>query len=314
MTPLAVIIDCDPGIDDAVALLLALSAPEQLNVLAITTVAGNVSLELTTRNACLIRELAARIDVPIYAGCAQPLRRSPVSAGHFHGESGLGNLPLSKPVHAAEATPAAEQIVELLRREAAQSVTLAVMGPMTNVAHAFALDRTVAVRVKQIVVMGGARREGGNITASAEYNVFADPHAASVVLQSGCPLVVFGLDATHQVRATSARIAQLNSLGTHAGATAATLLKFAPNLAADGQRDGGAPLHDPCTIAWLLAPTLFDAVPAHIAVETESPLTLGHTAVEFRIGPEHPANADWIVTADGVGVFQLLQQRLATLP
>lgn len=303
----AIIIDCDPGVDDAVALLLAFASPE-LEILGVTTVAGNVAAELTARNAAMVRQVSRRDDVPVFAGAAQPLVRAPVEAGHFHGEHGTGSVEPFEPAAPVDAAPAAEAIVDLVMRRPAGSVTLVVIGPMTNVALAMQREPALTGRLKRIVAMGGARSEGGNITASAEYNIFADPHAAQFVFASGCPIVAFGLDATHQVRATEERIAAIEALDTPAAAMAAAMLRFSRDVERVLVGGPDAPLHDPCPIAWLLRPELFDLKAARIEVETESPLTLGHTAVEFR--SDRP-NAEWAVRVDAQGLFDLLTERLA---
>lgn len=304
---LPIIIDCDPGVDDAVALLLAFAAPE-LEILGITTVAGNVSARHTARNAAMVRQVAGRQDVPVFAGAARPLLRDPVEAGHFHGEHGTGALKPFEPAAAVDPMPAANAIVDLVMRRPPASVTLAVLGPLTNVALAMTLEPALPARLRQIVIMGGARREGGNITASAEFNIFADPHAAQIVFASGAPIVAFGLDATHQVRATEARIAAIEVLGTPAAGMAAAMLRFSRQVERDLVGALDAPLHDPCPIAWLLRPELFELKPARIEVETASSLTLGHTAVEFR---SDSPNARWAVRADADGVFALLTERMA---
>lgn len=303
----ALIFDCDPGVDDATALLVAFASPE-LELLAITTVGGNVPAALTARNATIIRQVAGRDEVPVYAGAAAPLLREPVDAGQFHGESGLGSVAPFEPRVPIAKGHAASAIVDLVTARPDGSVTLLVTGPMTNAALAFALEPSLPKRLRQVVAMGGARREGGNITASAEFNIFADPHAADVVCRSGVPLVVFGLDVTHQVRATEARIAAIEALGTPAGDMAAAMLRFSQGVERDVVRGLDAPLHDPCPVAWLIRPELFELKPAAIRVETASPLTLGHTAVEFR--SEAP-NAHWAVAADADGLFALLTERLA---
>ncbi|MFO1425501.1 MAG: nucleoside hydrolase [Steroidobacteraceae bacterium] len=276
------IIDCDPGVDDAVALFLAFAAPRELNLLAVTTVAGNVGPGLTARNARLVRELAGRTDVPVFAGAQRPLVREPVEAGHFHGASGLGTLPVFEPAAPLAPGHAATFIVESLLRAPAGSVTLVVTGPLTNVALALRLEPAIAQRIGAIALMGGARAEAGNITASAEYNIHADPHAAHVVFSCGCPITVLGLDATHQVRSSAARVARLRALGTVPARAVAELCEFSNALEPNLARGGGAPLHDPCPVAWLLRPQLFRSRPCYLQVETCSPLTLGHTAVEFR--------------------------------
>ena len=304
------IIDGDPGVDDAVALFMALASPE-LQVLAITTAAGNVGPALTARNARIVREIARREDVPVYAGAARPLVRTPVEAGHFHGETGLGDLPIFEPRAPATAGHAASAIIEAVMSHPPGSVAMAVMGPMTNLALALLLEPAVAGRLGPLAVMGGARSDGGNITASAEYNVHADPHAARVVLEAGCRPVMLGLDATHQVRATPERIAAIAALPGAAAQAVAGLLRFSARVERDLVGSESPPLHDPCTIAWLLRPELFTSRPCRVSVETDSPLTLGHTAVEFRLGDSDAPTAQWVTGADADGVFTLLTERLA---
>lgn len=308
------IIDCDPGVDDAVALLLAFAAPLELDLLGITTVGGNVGAALTARNARLLREIAGREDVPVFAGCPRPLARDPVEAGHFHGDSGLGDLPVREPAAPAAPAHAVEFLLAALRAAEPGSITLAVTGPMTNLATALTVEPSLAGRMREVVIMGGARSEGGNITASAEYNIHADPHAAQLVFAAGCPVVAFGLDATHQVRSTPARIAAIRALDTPSARATAQLLEFSSRLPANGPVERGAPLHDPCPIAWLLDPALFELVPCYLEVETGSPLTLGHTAVEFRVEAGRKPWIRWAVRADADGVFALLRRRLGGRP
>lgn len=307
----AVIIDCDPGVDDGVALLLAFAASDVLKLRGITTVAGNVAATLTARNTCLIREIAAREDVPVYAGCVQPMQRKPVEAGHFHGESGLGDLPIRTPRKGPEALHAVEFLIRELTTAPAASISLVITGPMTNVATAIQRRPEVLRGVREFAIMGGARSAGGNITPSAEYNIYADPHAAQVVFNAGPPVYAFGLDATHQVRATPARTAALAALDTPAAGTARDLLEFANALPANGPREQGSPLHDPCPIAWLIEPSLFEFRRCHVDVETESALTAGHTAVEFRSRADRAQNVQWATRANGDGVFALLTRLLA---
>lgn len=310
MTPLKLIIDCDPGVDDAVALLLAFAAHEALDILGVTTVAGNAGLERTARNARLIRQISSRPGVPVHAGADRPLVRAPVEAGDFHGESGLGPLAIFEPEAPLAGGHAVAFIVETIRREPPNTVTLAVTGPATNIALALRLAPEIGPRLRQIVVMGGARSAGGNITPSAEYNVFADPHAFQVMLSAGCPIAIFGLDVTYQVLTLPERIEALEAIDTPAAQAAAAIMRFSNNVEADHTRRDGAPLHDPCTIAWLLRPDLFTLRPALVTVETNEGLAFGHTAVEFRVTPQQ-ANAEWAVSADGAGVFALINQKLA---
>lgn len=307
-----ILFDCDPGVDDSVAILLALCAGKTLDVLGITTVAGNVDIQKTTRNACVMREIAARTDVPIVAGAERPLRREPIAASHFHGESGLGDLRFDPPKNGALAISAQAFLRETLSNAEARSISWVITGPMTNVATLIEQNPNYLVAIKEFVVMAGARSEGGNITASAEYNVFADPHAAKCIFDMGLPVYAFGLDVTHQVRATPARIAALRSIATPAAQTAATLLNFASHLPAYDV-DCGSPVHDPCPIAWLMAPELFEFRDCYIDVECDSPLTVGHTAVEFRTQPERPQNVRWAIRADDEACFQLLNTALGSI-
>jgi purine nucleosidase len=305
------IIDCDPGVDDAVALLLAFAAPDLFDLLAVTVVAGNVALDQTARNARMIRQIAGREDVPVHVGADAPLRRLSVFASHFHGESGIGDLPVFAPAAPAASGSAAETIVRAVMARPPGAVRLAVTGPMTNLALALRLEPAVAGRLGPVAVMGGARAQGGNITASAEYNIYADPDAAAEALAAGLNLTFIGLDSTHQVRATPERVKAIAAIPTDPGRTAAALLDFACRTQLDLVGWDCPPLHDPCVIAFLMQPSLFETVPVNLQVETASPLTLGHTAVEFRIGPRHPANARWAVRADAAGVFDLINDRLS---
>jgi len=304
------IIDCDPGVDDAVALFLAFASPE-FDILGVTTVGGNVGADLTARNARIIRQIAERPDVPVFAGAARPLVRDLIEADHFHGESGLGNLPLFEPDAPLAPGHAVAFLIEAVMGRPPGAVTIAVTGPMTNLALAFIQEPALAARLAQVVVMGGARSEGGNITASAEYNIYADPHAAQVVFSSGCRCVVLGLDATHQVRATEERVAAIAAIPSPAARACASLLAFSNSIERDIVGGRNSPLHDPCTIAYLLAPDLFVTRPCRLEVETGSALTLGHTAVEFRLPDPAAAAIHWTTQADGEGVFALLTERLA---
>lgn len=305
----SLIIDCDPGVDDAVALLLAFSAPDAFDLLGVTTVAGNVNASLTAHNACTIRALAGREDVPVFAGADRPLLAAPVEAGHFHGRNGLGDLTFPAPGRGPEHVSAAAFLIDTLTRAAPRSVSVAVLGPLTNIALALRSAPACAQGVRELVIMGGARSEGGNITASAEFNIYADPHAAAIVFASGLPIVAIGLDATHQVRTTPARMARLEALTSARARATSALLRFSESVERSLAGCDGAPLHDPAIIAYLLAPDLFETTPAHIEVETASPLTRGHTAVEFRL--QAPGATRWAVGVDADGMFDLLTRRLA---
>lgn len=305
---LPLIIDCDPGVDDGVALLWAFAAPDALDILAITTAAGNVSGALTAQNACIMREIAGRADVPVFAGAERPLLASAIEAGHFHGANGLGDLSFPPPTRGPEEKGAIAFLTETLASAAPRSITIAATGPLTNLALALSAAPACARGVREIVLMGGARSEGGNITASAEFNIYADPHAAQIVFASGLPIAALGLDVTHQVRTTPERMARLEKLTSPQARAAAQLLRFSEGVERDLAGRTGAPLHDPAVIAYLLAPELFESAPARIEVETQSALTRGHTAVEFRLTA--PSATRWVTRADADGVFDLLISRL----
>lgn len=308
MSLLPLIIDCDPGVDDAVALLLAFASPK-LDLLAVTTVGGNVAVEKTARNARILRQIAGREDVPVHAGAARPLVRDPAGAGEFHGPEGLGTMDPFEPAAPLAAEGAVDAIIRTVMARPEREVALAVLGPMTNLALALRQEPRLAVHLGPVVVMGGARAEGGNITPSAEFNIWADPDAAAEVFASGCQVVALGLDATHQVRATEPRIAAIEAIASPSARAAASVLRFSQEVERTIVGEEASPLHDPCTVAWLLQPELFELRPCRIAVETASDLTRGHTAVEFRIDPE-TARHQWAVRADSQGVFDLITTTL----
>lgn len=304
-----IIIDCDPGQDDAVAVLTALGSPE-LDVLAITAVHGNVPLARTAPNARALVEFAGRPEVPVHAGCDRPLRRPAIHAVRIHGESGLRGFeppPARRPVEAAHA---AEFIVETLK--ASEDVVLAALGPLTNLASAFTWAPEVAKRVKQIVLMGGGRGVG-NVTPVAEFNIYVDPEAADIVFRAGAPIVMIGLDTTWQALATPPRLAAWRKKGGKAGQAAAAMYDNPARFDAKRYGEEGLPLHDPCVIAYLLRPDLFDGRHCHVAVETGSPLTLGQTVVDWWGTTGRPANALVLSRVDAEGYFRLLTERLARL-
>lgn len=308
-----VIIDCDPGQDDALMLLLALASPEELEIAGVTTVAGNVPLALTQRNARLVCELAGRDDVRVYAGCPRPMVRKLITAEEVHGASGIDGMEIREPRLPLELQHAVDFIVTTLMDSADDSVTLVPTGPLTNVALAMVKEPAILPRIREIVLMGGAMREGGNTTPSAEFNILVDPHAAHVVFGCGRPIVAMGLDVTHQVLATPPRIERIRALD-HAVARAASGMLNAFNRF-DSRKYGiaGAPLHDPCTIAYLLEPGMFQSKACNVAVEIHSELTMGHTAVDYWGVSGRPANAQWVYAVDSDAFYGLLTERLARL-
>ncbi|WP_454887447.1 nucleoside hydrolase [Sphingomonas oryzagri] len=313
MTATRVIIDCDPGQDDAINLFLAFASPEEIEVLGITTVAGNAPVALTQRNARLICELAGRGDVLVHAGCTAPLSVAPLTAEHVHGATGIDGLDIWEPAMLLQPVHAVDYLVDTLLG-ADQAPTLVATGPLTNIAMALTREPGIVPRIERIVLMGGAMREGGNITPSAEFNMRADPHAADIVLRSGVPIVMLGLDVTHELLVTRARLARMKAIGNPVATAAHDMLAFSERYDLAKYGKDGAPLHDPCTMAWLLRPDLFCTRPCSVAVETGSPLTLGHTAVDFWGITQGRRSIQWAYDVDVEGFFDLLFERLARFP
>lgn len=311
MTKARVIIDCDPGQDDAVALLLAMASPEEIEILGITTVAGNVPVALTQRNARLMCDLAGRSQIPVYSGCEKPLKRNPVSAEYMHGNSGIDGIDVFEPKTPLQSQFAVDFIIDLLSAATPESITFVATGPLTNLATAIIQRPEIVSAIDKIVIMGGAMREGGNYTPSAEFNIYVDPHAAEAVFECGRPLVVFGLDVTHQVLSNSERIERFKALKNPVADAVTGMLEFFRRYDSVKYGSDGAPLHDPCTVAYLIDPTLFEFELCNISVETESELTIGHTAVDFWHVTDRRKNASWAYAVDSGGLYDLLIDRCA---
>lgn len=285
------IIDCDPGQDDAIALMVAFAAPDLFNLRGITTVAGNVSLALTSANARRVRDLVrdpALRTVPIHAGCPRPLIEPLATAEHVHGRTGIDGADLPEPVGELADGHAVDFLIKTLR-SAREPVTLATLGPLTNIAVALTMAPDIADSIAELVMMGGSTG-AGNVTPVAEFNIRTDPHAAAMVFAAGLDITMFGLNLTHQVRAGAREIARLQALGTPAGVAVAGMLDFYADhrrraATASGDREmpqRGAPLHDPCVIAHLVDPGLFEGERADVRVETASTLTIGQTVCDFN--------------------------------
>ena len=312
MTAQKIIIDTDPGQDDAVAILLALASPE-IEVLGLTCVAGNVPLALTAKNARIICELAGRPDLPVYAGCDRPLKRDLVTAEHVHGKTGLDGIALPDPTMPLAEGHAVDFLIETLRREPAGSVTLCPIGPLTNIATALHRAPEIAGRIRQIVLMGGAYFQVGNITPAAEFNIYVDPEAADIVFRSGIPLVVMPLDVTHKALTTRARIEAFRALGTRVGEAVASWTDFFERFDMEKYGSEGAPLHDPCTIAWLLRPDLFAGREINVEIELHGQYTAGMTVADWWRVTKRAPNALFIRDVDADGFYALLTERLARL-
>lgn len=307
--PRPIIIDTDPGQDDAVAILLALASPE-LDVLGITTVAGNVPLSLTTKNALKVCELAGRSDTKVYQGAAKPLLRPLETAEYVHGASGLDGPDLPDPKMTIQDQHAVDFIIETCL---SQDVTLCALGPLTNLGIALSRAPEIASNIKEIVLMGGGLFEGGNVTPAAEFNIYVDPHAADIVFRSGVEIVVMPLDLTHTTLTSRKRVEAFRSIGTKPAVATAELLDFFERYDIKKYGTDGGPLHDPNVIAYLLKPELYEGRHIHLAVETSSELTMGMTVADWWGKMEKEPNCTYMRYVDDEGFFELLTDRIATL-
>ncbi|RJL16329.1 nucleoside hydrolase [Paracoccus siganidrum] len=308
-----IIIDTDPGQDDAVAILLALASPE-IEVLGLVAVAGNVPLALTELNTRKICELAGRPDLPVHAGCAAPLERKLVTAEHVHGKTGLDGIELPEPAMQLRPGHGVDFIIDTLRREPAGTVTLVPIGPLTNIAEAFRRAPDIVARVGRIVLMGGAYFEVGNITPTAEFNIYVDPEAARIVFRSGAPLVVLPLDATHEALTGRDWVEAMRALPNRCGPAVASWTDFFERYDREKYGSQGAPLHDPCAIAWILRPELFEGREINVEIETQGEFTTGMTVADWWRVSDRPANALFIRHLDRDGLFALISERIARLP
>lgn len=313
MPPRDIIIDTDPGQDDAAAILLALASPEDINVLGITAVAGNVPLPLTQKNARIVCELAGKTDVPVFAGCDKPMVRKLVTAEHVHGSTGLDGPTLPDPQMPLQEQHGVDFIIETLRECASGTVTLCPLGPLTNIGTALKRAPDIAERIQEIVLMGGGYFEVGNITPAAEFNIYVDPEAADIVFKSGIKITVMPLDVTHKVLVTPERVAAMRAVNTPVCDAMADMIDFFERFDTDKYGSDGAPLHDPCVTAYLIKPELFSGRFINVEIETQSDLTLGMTVADWWRVSERAPNATFMGDVDAQGFFDLLTQRLARL-
>ena len=312
MAPRKIIIDTDPGQDDAIAILAAFGSPE-LDVLGVTAVAGNVPLPLTQLNARKLCELAGRPDAKVFAGCARPMVRDLVTAEEVHGKTGLDGPDLPEPTMPLQPDHAVDWIIDTLMTEPEGTVTLCPLGPLTNIAMAMVKEPAIVPRIEEIVLMGGGYFEGGNTTPAAEFNIYVDPHAAHVVFSSGVKLTKAPLDVTHKALMNRKFIEDLRALGTPVGIASAQMLDFYERFDKERYGQDGGPLHDPCVIAFLLKPDLFVGKQCAVAIDIHSELSMGATLVDWWGQTDRPKNCFVLNKVDAEGFFALLLERLARL-
>ena len=308
-----IIIDTDPGQDDAVAILLALASPE-IEVLGICAVAGNVPLALTEKNALKICELAGREETKVFSGASRPLVRSLVTAEYVHGKSGLDGPDLPEPKMKLQEDHAVDFIIDTVMNNDPNTITLCALGPLTNIALALIKQPKIAGRIKELVLMGGGLFEGGNVTPAAEFNIYVDPHAAKCVFDAGIPTVVMPLDVTHKALTSRTRVQAFRDLGTKCGAATADLLDFFERYDESKYGTEGGPLHDPNVIAYLLNPGLYDGRHINVEIESNSELTMGMTVADWWRTSGRKENAFYVREVDDAGFFELLTERIALLP
>jgi purine nucleosidase len=307
-----IILDCDPGHDDAIAILLARGCPE-IELVAITTVAGNQTLDKTTLNARRVCTVAGIHDVPIFAGSWRPLKRPQITAPEIHGTSGLDGPAFGEPTVGVQDENAVDYLVRTLMAEG-EGITLVPVGPLTNVAAALRREPRIAERTREVVLMGGAYTRG-NRTPAAEFNMLADPEAAAIVFGAGWPLTMIGLDLTHQAVASGEVVQKIRAMGTDVSRMVTGLLEF---YGASYRRSGvagaglGPPVHDPCAVARVARPDLIAVQDAFVAVETRGEWTSGMTVTDFRGSLGHPHNAKVATTLDAEGFWDLMLTALQT--
>lgn len=307
-----IIIDTDPGQDDAIAILLALASPE-LEVLGITCVAGNVPLDKTTINARKVCELAGRSDTRVFAGASGPLSRTLVTAEYVHGKTGLDGYELPDPVMPLQEQAGVDFIIETVMRAPPKTVTLCALGPLTNLGLALQAEPQLGERLQEIVLMGGGLFEGGNTTPAAEFNIYVDPEAADMVMHCGAPVTMIPLDLTHQTLTSDAIIEAFRSMPNETGPASAGLLDFFERFDVEKYGSQGGPLHDPNVIAFLLRPELYGGRVINVEIETGSALTRGMTVADWWGVTDRVKNVNYLRHVDVEGYWSLLQEHLATL-
>ena len=310
-----IILDCDPGHDDAVAIMLA-AASEDIEILGITCVAGNATLENTKINTLKICSFIDRSDINVYAGADHPLKLNLVTAEHVHGRSGLdreGNIIEISANYKIQKQQAEDFIIDTCHSQN-EKIYICPTGPLTNIANALVKDPSIKNNILEIVFMGGVAMNLGNITPAAEFNIYVDPHAANIVLNSGIPLVMMGLDVTHKVNVDDKIINNILSNKNKSSKFFAELMNFYSKFHRKLYNSNSCPLHDPCVIAYLIDPTIFSGRFVNVIVEENSLITRGKTVVDWFNTTKREKNCTVMVEADSEKFFSILKDRLLYLP
>ncbi len=307
-----IIIDTDPGQDDAVALLLALASKE-LEILGVTCVAGNVPLSLTSENARKILELTRYTEIPVFAGADRPIKRTLVTAEHVHGKTGIDGPVLEKPKIKLQSKEAIEFIIETILSYPKDEITLCTLGPLTNIGLAFQREPRIKTLIKEIIMMGGGFFEGGNITPAAEFNIYVDPEAAAEVLDSGIPITMLPLDVTHKALTSRSRIESFRKIGNKAGIATAEMLDFFERFDVEKYGSEGGPLHDPNVIVYLLRPEFYEGKYVNVEIELGSDLTRGMTVVDWWNVTTRKKNVYFIDKVRDEEFFNFLIERIKLL-
>jgi purine nucleosidase len=313
MAPRKIIIDTDPGQDDAFAILFALGSPRELEVVGITTVGGNVPLALTAKNALKVIELAGRPDVPVFAGCPAPMVRRLMTAEYVHGESGLDGADLPEPVTPLQSEHAVNYLTRAIMDAPEGELTVCTLGPMTNLAMAMTMEPRIVPRIREVVLMGGGFFEGGNATPAAEFNIFVDPHAAHKVFHSGVPVTMASIDCTYTAQMTPEWLDRLRATGRRAAIEAANMADFFRQYGSHKFPTEARPIHDACVTGYLLAPEIYEQRQCHVTVDIVSPETIGMTVVDWWHVTKRDKNCNVLRRIDPAPFFELMLERIGTL-
>ncbi|PZO81214.1 MAG: nucleoside hydrolase [Mesorhizobium amorphae] len=313
MAPRKIIIDTDPGQDDAFAILFALGSPE-LEVVGVTTVGGNVPLALTSKNALKVVELAGRPDVPVYAGCPAPTVRKLMTAEYVHGDTGLDGADLPEPVTPLQAEHGVNFMVRAIMDAPEGDITVCTLGPMTNLAVAMTLEPRIIPRIREVVLMGGGFFQGGNATPAAEFNIFVDPHAAHKVFASGAPVTMAGIDCTYSALMTPEWLDALRATGSRAAIEAANMADFFRQYGDHKFPTPARPIHDACVTGYLLKPEIYEQRQCNVVVDISSPETIGMTVVDWWHVTGRERNCNVLRRIEPQPFFDLMLERISCLP